>query len=388
MCTTQPSGFENKPGIRAILSAFGAIARFIRQGRSRFQRPIDGSGQVSMDNGFADINEVRAFLVSIEDNRRKLIAAPASGARELARSTPDDGPAGMTCLVVPATPDTLVPSRVTLPSTNASPDIASKALRLVRGSVFQLRLSDALILLAIAGGLSMSKGEPVPSEPNTAVVGQPSRDGTDNGNSRSTAQPEAATNDGTKFEENKAPVQAAAPVVDAPAAKADSPSQASGPVTKTAPEPKSEKAAAEPAKEGLKRGHEIDQSLAKSAAHARASTGHSNERAGHQRLAHIAVMSPAEKARLLDRAEGGVDYRSWRADAADVAPRWIGPPPIVYGRGPVASAPMAAESPSVDKKQDRLPSEKPGILQQMVNAPGAVLRGGRQVFYDILDTVW
>lgn len=60
---------------------------------------------------------------------------------------------------------------------------------------------------------------------------------------------------------------------------------------------------------------------------------------------------------------------------------------MIYGPalGPNVTAVEAANA---AKRQDRLSYAKPGVIERVMDAPGAVLSGGRQALYSILDAVW
>ena len=83
----------------------------------------------------------------------------------------------------------------------------------------------------------------------------------------------------------------------------------------------------------------------------------------------------AEPVRRLYQRRGEVDYRSWRS--ADGVPLWSGPPPIVYGPGPAARARYVVA-----------PAATTTMWERVVEAPGAVLNGGKQALYGILDAIW
>jgi hypothetical protein len=97
----------------------------------------------------------------------------------------------------------------------------------------------------------------------------------------------------------------------------------------------------------------------------------------------------AELTRPAYRPRGAVEYRSWRSKSADGSADWVGPPPVIYGLGPEASARYVIDPADGMKRQDRMPlPAKPSIWQRVVDAPGAVLNTGKQALYGILDSVW
>ncbi|HLZ96409.1 MAG TPA: hypothetical protein VKP66_00600 [Steroidobacteraceae bacterium] len=99
----------------------------------------------------------------------------------------------------------------------------------------------------------------------------------------------------------------------------------------------------------------------------------------------------AEPARRIHRSnhqpKGQVDYR--RSKLADGVPVWVGPPPIIYGPGPDARAPYAAGSVDGTKTPDRMSiASVRGAWERVVEAPGAVLNGGKRALYGVLDSIW
>jgi hypothetical protein len=95
----------------------------------------------------------------------------------------------------------------------------------------------------------------------------------------------------------------------------------------------------------------------------------------------------AKSARQAHQFRGEVDYRSWKS--ADRAPVWVGPPPVIYGPSPEAKTPYAVDPADGMKRRDWMSSaDRSGIWERVVEAPGAVLDGGKQALYGILDSVW
>src|ERR1700731_2371784 len=95
----------------------------------------------------------------------------------------------------------------------------------------------------------------------------------------------------------------------------------------------------------------------------------------------------AGSVRHIHRPKGHVDYRSRKA--ADGVPVWVGPPPIVNGPGPYARAPYAAGSADETKRQDRMSiASVRGAWERVVETPRAVLNGGKQALYGVLDSIW
>ena len=81
-------------------------------------------------------------------------------------------------------------------------------------------------------------------------------------------------------------------------------------------------------------------------------------------------------------------YQSSRKSAGG-APVWAGPPPVIYGPAPEAMAPYAINPADGTKTQARMSSSPVrGIWRRVVAVPVAVLDGGKQALYGVLDTIW
>jgi hypothetical protein len=94
----------------------------------------------------------------------------------------------------------------------------------------------------------------------------------------------------------------------------------------------------------------------------------------------------AVSARRARQSRGEVDSRSWKS--ADRAPVWAGPPPIVYGPNPEAQTPSGVDVADGMKRRDWMSSATmSGIWEHVVEAPGAVLDGGKQALHGILGSV-
>lgn len=84
---------------------------------------------------------------------------------------------------------------------------------------------------------------------------------------------------------------------------------------------------------------------------------------------------------------GKVDYRSRKS--AGRTPVWVGPPPVIYGPSPEAMAPYAVNPADAGKRQDRMSSSPArAVWRRVVEAPGAVLDGGKQALYGVIDSIW
>ncbi|MCP3382826.1 hypothetical protein NLM31_20890 [Bradyrhizobium sp. CCGUVB4N] len=395
---------EVAPGRRWWLPIFRALAHLLGLGRARDQRPVDGSGViVSNDDEFGDPSRVHALLASIESKPestpRELLAAPAVMSEVTvpevvalpdASHTPPDADLDMPAVQENASRSLVRPAaaapRARVPAFRYVPRRLAFEMPRFRRSRF--RFLDALLLLAIVGGLSMSRGEPAASSPDVAAVSQDiRRDPADGAEIDSTAQPGVTT---ISTEGNQPVDEATSP----PGTRAAEPetgvSEARDILTTTTTEPKAEKASAEPARESSNRDVDANRAPAKVAgipAEQKKEAKAKVEPAGRQRLVRLASTAPAEKPKLLGQLRGDVDYRNWRSSAADVTPSWGGPPPVIYGPAPAPNV-AVAEPANATKRQDRLSYARSGVLERVMDAPGAVLSGGRQALSNILDAIW
>jgi hypothetical protein len=389
---------EVAPGRRWWLPIFRALGHLLGSGRARYQRPVDGHGViVSNDDEFLDPRRVHALLASIESKPRELLAAPAVISEVVLPEVV------MSEVVLPDASHSLPAADLDMPAVQenasrslvrpaaAGPRARVPAFRYVpRRLAFEMprfrksrfRFLDAFLLLAIVGGLSMSRGEPAASSPDVAAISQDIRlDSADGAEADSTARPSATA---VSSEPNK-PVDEGTPPPSTRAAEPETGvSEARDILTTTATEPKAEKASAAPARESSDRDVDANRTPAKVAgisAEQKKEAKAKVEPAGRQRLVRLASMAPGEKLR------GDVDYRNWRSSAADVTPSWVGPPPVIYGPAPGPNV-AAAEPANATRRQDRLSYARPGVLERVMDAPGAVLSGGRQALSNILDAVW
>ena len=101
----------------------------------------------------------------------------------------------------------------------------------------------------------------------------------------------------------------------------------------------------------------------------------------------VVAARSAEPVRRTDQRRGEVDDRSRRS--ADGAPLWSGPSPIIYSPGPEARARYVVDPAGGAKRRDWMSSAAPTtVWERVVEAPGAVLNGGKQTLYGILDSIW
>lgn len=381
---------ELAPGRRWWLSILRALGHFLGAGRARYQRPVDGAGDVvSMDDEFRDPKRVYALLASIESEPRERLPAPDAVLPVAPHSPPDidfAGPAARENARLSLVPSAAVKPYAHMPAFKYVPSRLAFDMPRSRRLRFRFGLLDALLLLAIVGGLSVSRGEPAVSSPDVAAISQDVRlDSARGAEAESTAQPGAMA---ISAERDK-PVDESATIPNTRAPEPETGASEARDILKTpATEPKAEKA--EPARAISSRDVDGNRTPERSAgvpAEQKKESKAKVEPAARQRLAHFVPTTPAEKPKVLGQLRGDVDYQNWRSRAADATPSWVGPPPVIYGPalGPNVTAVEAANA---AKRQDRLSYAKPGVIERVMDAPGAVLSGGRQALYSILDAVW
>ena len=250
---------------------------------------------------------------------------------------------------------------------NALQIVPRKPAARVGRSVLLFHISGAILFLALAGGISISRGEDeFVLEPDAAVEMGDSPDKVDsNDNSRSIIQPAAApaaaTTEDSHGSQDETGSLSAKPIAPSSA------STAAG--VKDDPKVGSEagKPAAAEAKSNAASGTTADD---------RNTRDQNNSRA----LAKLPV-------RRVVQPRGKVDYRSWKS--ADRAPVWVGPPPVIYGPTPEAMASYAINPADAAKRQDRMSSSSArAVWRRVLEAPGAVLDGGKQALYGVLDSIW
>jgi hypothetical protein len=284
---------------------------------------------------------------------------------------------------------------------NALQIIPPKPAANVRRSALLFRVSDAILLLALVGGMSMSRGgERTASEPGAAVVIKDSRDevGSDD-KSPAVTQPAAASTEasssGGSDEKASASAQAIALPATPPPAGVENDPKVGGEAGKPAAAGTKSDTAVSAAIDN-RNTHDRDSSraLAKPSTTSPASVALKNDPAPKPEDARVRKTASkaiaarsAEPARRTYQPRGEVGYRSW--NSTDGMAVRIGPPPIIYGPSPEARAPYGAGLADGMKRQDRISlAAITGTWQRVVNAPGAVLNGGKQALYGILDSVW
>jgi hypothetical protein len=311
------------------------------------------------------------------------------------------------------TPDLLVenatqPGRLRRNLMNALQIIPPKPVVGARRSALRLRVSDAILLLALIGGMSMSRGEEgTASAPGAAVVSKDSQDKVgddkagDNDKSASVTQPAAVSAgattqvSGTGGDDEK--MSASAPsaalsATPAPAGVRNDPKVGSDAREAAAAEAKSDTAIRAEIKDRDANDRDGSRVLANlsqtSSASAARNDRVSKSEDGRVRktAANTMAVRSAEAARRANQPRSEADYRSRKA--ADGVPVWAGPPPIIYGSGADARAPHVAVPADAMKSQDRASSAVTGTWERVVDAPVAVLDGGKQALYGILDSLW
>lgn len=250
---------------------------------------------------------------------------------------------------------------------NALQIIPPKPATAVRRSALSSRILDAIILVALASGMSLLRGEEgTASEPGAAIVVTDGRSNVGGNDKSPTVTPPAAAPAATAGVTNdtKASSEAEQPAV----AEAESIMAASAAIND----------------------RNGSRALAKRSTSARAPVASNNglapkrEDARAPRAPDAVAARPAESAPRAYAPRGEVDYRGWKS--ADRAPVWVGPPPVIYGTGPAVRAPYVVGPAQGMKRQDRMSLAT--MTGWVVEAPGAVLNGGKQALYGILDTVW
>jgi hypothetical protein len=250
---------------------------------------------------------------------------------------------------------------------NALQIIAPKpAARIARSRLLH-GVSGLILLLALAGGMSMSRGEEgTASEPDAAVAIQDGRDQAGDSDkstsaSQSAAAPAAATtgDPGSGGDEKlpASPQPNAQSATSTPPDITNDPKVAGGAVKPVAAEAKSNAASS-------------------------AAIDHRNSR--DRTHSRTVAKLPVRQA-YQSRGEG--DDRSRKSTGG--AAVWDGPPPVIYGPAPEAMAPYAINPADGTKTQDRMSSSPvTGIWRRVVAVPVAVLDGGKQALYGVLDSIW
>jgi len=287
---------------------------------------------------------------------------------------------------------------------NALQIIPPKPATGARRPALVLRVSDGILLLpllfmlALLAGMSMSRGEEgTASEPGAAValIDSPDKVG-DNDKSPSVAQPAVSAgattqaSDGDDEKMSASPQSAAPTATPAPAGVRNDPKTGSDAGEPAAAEAKSDTPARAEIKDRNAHDHDGSGTLARPSATASAPSASKNDPASKPEDGRVRKMTSstiaarsAETARRASRPRRDAAYRSWKA--ADGVPVWSGPPPIIYGSGAGVSAPYVT-APAAG--QDWMSSAMTGTWARVVEAPGAVLNGGKHALYGILDSLW
>jgi len=263
---------------------------------------------------------------------------------------------------------------------NALQIVPPKPVAAVRRSALRFRASDALLLLALIGGMSMSRGEEgTAPETSAAVAVNENRDKAgDNDKATSATEPAAAS--------------AAAMTQGPPAVTADQ-KVGNGVREGIAAEAKSDMAVRAGTEDRHMRDRDSSRVLAKLSTAAPASTVSKSdvvskpEDAKARKTAYNTMaVRPAAMARRANQPGSAIADRSWKA--VDGVAVWAAPPPVIYGYDAGARAPYAAAPAYATNRQDWMSSAMTGTLERVADAPVAVLNGGKQALYGIVDTLW
>jgi hypothetical protein len=249
---------------------------------------------------------------------------------------------------------------------NALQIIPPKPVTRIARSRLLYGVSGLILLLALVGGMSMSRGEEGTAfEPDAAVAIKDGRDqASDNDKSISVTQPAVApaaatTGDSSGGGDEKLPASAqpnALSVTSTPAGVENDPKVGSEAVKPVAAETKSNTASS-----------------------AATSDRNTRDRNHSRALAKLPLRQAYQS-----RGEG--DDRSRKP--AGRAPVWAGPPPVIYGPAPEAMAPYAIDPAGAAKTPDRMLSPVTGMWRRVVAVPVAVLDGGKQALYGVIDSIW
>jgi hypothetical protein len=250
---------------------------------------------------------------------------------------------------------------------NALQIIPPKPAPRVPRSALLFRVSVAILLLALVRGVSMSRGEEgIDSKPDALVEMKYTRDQVVDNDESLSSQPAAASDAATTDGSGSGGGEQAGSASAQPNAQPAMPTAAG---IKNDPQSGSE--AGKPA-----------------AAEAKSDTPSSaaiNDRNRRDRNSSRALAKPP--VRRAYQSRGKRDDRSWKL--ADAPPVWLGPPPIIYGPTAEAITPCAISPAGAAASQDRLSSSPvTGMWRRVVEAPGAVLNGGKQALYGVLDSIW
>ena len=226
---------------------------------------------------------------------------------------------------------------------------------------------SGLILLALAGGMSMSRGEEgTASEPDAAVAIQDGRDQAgDSDKSTSASQPAAAPAAATTGASDSGGDEKL------PASRQPDALSATSTPAGITNDPKVAGEAGKPVA-----------AEAKSNAASSAAIDHRNSR--DRTHSRTVAKLPVRQA-YQSRGEG--DDRSRKSPGGALV--WAGRPPVIYGPATEAMPSYAINPADGTKTQDRMSSSPvTGIWRRVVAVPVAVLDGGKQALYGVLDTIW
>lgn len=260
---------------------------------------------------------------------------------------------------------------------NALQIIPTKPAARVRRSLLAFRASDAILLLALIGGMSMSRGEE--GAPSEAVVVNDSRDkSADNDKAPSATQPAAASVGAT---------------TEGPPAVTTDQKAGSDVGEGAAAEAKSDTAVPAVSEDRHVLDRDSSRVLAKLSTAVPASAASKSDLLPKPEDAKVrktarntTAVRSAGMARRASQPGSEVADRSWKA--VDGVPVWAGPPPIIYGYGAGARAPYAAAPAYAVNRQDWMSSAMTGTLERVADAPVVVLNGGKQALYGVLDALW
>jgi hypothetical protein len=226
-------------------------------------------------------------------------------------------------------------------------------------------VAGLILLLALVGGMSMSRGEEgTASEPDAAVAIKDGRDQAGDNDRSTSVTPPAVT-------------PAAATTGDS-----DSGSDEKPPAS---PQPDTLSAISTPAgvKNDPKAGSEAEKPVAAEAKSNTASSAAIDHRDASDRNNSRAVAKLPVRRAYQSRGEG--DDRSRKSPGG--APVWAGPPPVIYGPTPEAMATYVINPAA--KRQERISSSPvTGMWRRVVAVPVAVLDGGKQALYGVIDSIW
>ncbi|HEY0330306.1 MAG TPA: hypothetical protein VGC77_14560 [Rhodopseudomonas sp.] len=268
-----------------------------------------------------------------------------------------------------------------------------------RRSALRFRVSDVILLLALAGGISMSRGEerPVP-ESGAAAVMEDTPDKIGSSDKSPSVTPLAAasvgpTTEGGSAGDEKAsasarPMESSA--LAAPAGVRDDPEIGAEAGEPIAAQARSDTAASAAIKDRNLPNLESSRILANQSAVPSASISSkrgfvpgSEGARGPKRVSN-AISARPESARQSHRS---MDYSSWRP--ADGRPVRGSPSSIIYGPSQASrTAPRIVPAEGISRERAMPVASMTGIWERVVDAPSVVLNGGKYALYGIIDSVW